>query len=458
MTKRSIYPIYYKWAFSKGREKEFIPLEERKKIPKQTKWSWRNLNADEIKHLDNNPHLKRALLNLYGIKSSEVNIYKQYLYAASRFQFSTINMIGEDKYQNLLDKNKDLIVGYVERYKKHIDKEVMLKWLHVSNRRYAYWQSQVRYKCTSSITSLCAKKYYNQTTPSEFNKIENSLNDSQYSHWPKCAIHGFLLKNNNLILSRSTFYKYASQIKPGAQKKNYKKKRKILRVERPNELWHFDISYFRTLDGKKHYIYAIIDNYSRKIIKYDVKTRIRNKYMSNLLLKALGVHQPKDLKLLSDGGPENTGRHVREVLRDYKRIFGNKVEHMVALKVIDYTNNMIERFFRIMKSNYLYLTEVENGLILRRLVDKLIYEYNFIRPHYVHGLLTPHEAYIGKEKPQLKERFIYAKRVRVYKNKNCKCKVCTCNTNLNIRNFNKLNSLKNKKRSVPTDPSLGKPE
>jgi hypothetical protein len=147
-----------------------------------------------------------------------------------------------------------------------------------------------------------------------------------------------------------------------------------------------------------------------------------------MLLKALGVSKPKSLKIMSDGGTENIGKHVKILLENYKIDFGLEIEHLIALKDIDYSNNMIERFFRIMKSNYLYLSEIENGDMLKTIVEKLMCEYNFVRPHHSHKLLTPHEVYSGKKQPNLKNQFKDARSDRIIANKNCSCTQCTCIT------------------------------
>ncbi len=117
---------------------------------------------------------------------------------------------------------------------------------------------------------------------------------------------------------------------------------------------------------------------------------------------------------------------MKIILQKYKLEFGSIVKHMIALKDIEYSNNMIERFFSIMKSNYLYMTDIENGAILFNKVNYLMNEYNYLRPYYSHRLLTPHEVYIGKKQPDLKERFKLSRIDIIEKNKNCSCTVCTC--------------------------------
>ena len=425
MKKRKTYSSLIKWAFAIGKEIELIPLKQRRGTPKQTIWQWRNLEIESIIKLEEEINLRQEISDMNDI--TNFKIQQQFIIAATKIQLTTIEMVGINNYHKLLAHNKATFVKLIEKYSEVIDKDILLKWFKLNTNKFAVWQSQVNYDCDSSVVSLCAKKYTNQTTLEEYQIIEKTLNDIKYQHWPKSAVHSMLLKKKKLIISRSTFYKYASQIKPSPRKGHRRRKNKEkLRAKKINELWHFDISYFRTLDGKKHYIYAIIDNYSRKILEWKVKSKIRNKYVAEMLLKALGVHKPTALRIMSDGGSENVGQHVKIILQKYKLEYGTKIKHMIALKDIDYSNNMIERFFRIMKSNYLYMTDIENGDILLDKVNHLMYEYNYLRPHYSHHLLTPHEVYIGVKQPDLKIRFELAKQERIHNNKNCSCTVCTC--------------------------------
>lgn len=427
MRTRKTYPILYKWAYSKGREREIIPPNERRLIPKQTKWQWRNLDLSAIEKIEDDLKLRQNVSNIESDKLINFKLYQQFLIAATKIQLTTIKIIGVEKYHKLLANNKESLVKVIERYSELIDRETILKWFNISPNKFLVWQSQVNYDCSSSIISLCAKKYANQTTVGEFKKIEKALNDPDYLHWPKSAVHSRLLKQKKLVISRSTFYKYASKINPSKSRaKGYKKRKEKLRASKINELWHFDISYFRTLDGQKHYIYAIIDNYSRKILEWDVRSLIRNKYVSEMLLKALGIQKPMLLKIMSDGGSENTGQHIKAILQKYKLKYAAEIEHMIALKDIEYSNNMIERFFRIMKSDYLYLTDIENGEILINMVNRLIHEYNYTRPHHAHYTLTPHEVYTGVEQPDMKERFNNARLDRINTNRTCACTLCTC--------------------------------
>jgi hypothetical protein len=64
MKKRQTYPILYKFAYAIGKENELVSLEEQVKIPKQTKFSWRNMSEESITNLENQLQLKTEVQNL----------------------------------------------------------------------------------------------------------------------------------------------------------------------------------------------------------------------------------------------------------------------------------------------------------------------------------------------------------------------------------------------------------
>ena len=46
------------------------------------------------------------------------------------------------------------------------------------------------------------------------------------------------------------------------------------RATAPNDAWHVDATIIKLLDGTKAYLYAVIDNYSRKILAWTVAERL----------------------------------------------------------------------------------------------------------------------------------------------------------------------------------------
>ena len=62
-------------------------------------------------------------------------------------------------------------------------------------------------------------------------------------------------------------------------------------------------------------------------------------------------------------------------------------------------NRMIERLWRSLKYECVYLNAFETGSEMRAGVGKWLTYYNVERPHSTHGILTPDEAYESKTEP-----------------------------------------------------------
>ena len=59
-------------------------------------------------------------------------------------------------------------------------------------------------------------------------------------------------------------------------------------------------------------------------------------------------------------------------------------------------NIMIERWFRSLKTEKLYINEYNSPKALRADIRSYIHEYNTVRPHEAHGYSTPDEVYYSK--------------------------------------------------------------
>ena len=59
-------------------------------------------------------------------------------------------------------------------------------------------------------------------------------------------------------------------------------------------------------------------------------------------------------------------------------------------------NRMIERLWRSLKYECVYLNAFETGSEARMGIGKWVAYYNSERPHSTHGILTPQEAYERK--------------------------------------------------------------
>lgn len=142
-----------------------------------------------------------------------------------------------------------------------------------------------------------------------------------------------------------------------------------------------------------------------------------------ILRKALRKKDIGYLKYVTDGGPENNNRTIRNFLDTYHA----SVDHTIALKDIIQSNSMIESVFRTMKSNYLYLKKTKTRKKLLKVMQDFVFEYNELKPHFSMIYYTPSEIYSGMTNT-VKTAHLYgdAFKKRYIENKTCPCTVCTC--------------------------------
>lgn len=320
-TRKNAYPAHFSWAFARGREKELLTEAERKSIPRQTVSDWRKLSESTLKKLEEQIDIYEQVKMLVDKQELEQITRTRLFLAVARFQMRLIQQVGKKSYHRMLAYDKKAFIDLVRSYAEWIPLNQVLRLFQMNSRLFKSWVSQVSFSCESSSLSLCAKQHPFQITHQEYKVIESSLNDPVYAYWPKSAIHSDLLKKNLLTVSRSTYYKHAKLIQPESLKRDYRKPTYTpLRAERVNEIWHMDISQFRTRDDRRYYIYAIIDNYSRKILVWSCLDCISQIEIGNLISKALENRSGIRIRLISDAGTENVNKYIQKLLQRWRRM------------------------------------------------------------------------------------------------------------------------------------------
>ena len=159
---------------------------------------------------------------------------------------------------------------------------------------------------------------------------------------------------------------------------------------------HADITTLKTLDNKRHYIYLLIDNFSRRVLSYEIRDRVSGLVTAKTIYEAYNAalnieSQAIDVKLIVDGGPENNNIHVDGFINQSSI----NIEKLVALRDIDKSNSMIEALNKTLKYHYIFPTKPKDITQLKRTINYFIEDYNFNRPHGSLNGLNPDEAYNG---------------------------------------------------------------
>lgn len=156
-------------------------------------------------------------------------------------------------------------------------------------------------------------------------------------------------------------------------------------IDRPNQVWSIDLTYIRLEDGFV-YLTAIIDWYSRRILSWDVSLTLDKSSGIEVLERALRRYgQPEVFN--SDQGVQYTSPAFLKPLKDA----GVQISMDGKGRAID--NIMIERFWRTIKYDEVYLNDYESPGHARRRIGEYIEMYNSRRPHASLNGRTPNMVY-----------------------------------------------------------------
>ncbi|WP_157049129.1 IS3 family transposase [Syntrophomonas palmitatica] len=145
-----------------------------------------------------------------------------------------------------------------------------------------------------------------------------------------------------------------------------------LKVDHPDQVWAVDITYIRMRQGFM-YLFVIIDLYSRYIVDYELSTSMDRYWVLECLKRAFQHRKPEIIN--SDQGSQFTNQDYIELLQNE----GIKISMDGKGRALD--NIFVERFFRTLKYENIYLNEYETPKSLRKGLNQYIRFYNEQRLH-----------------------------------------------------------------------------
>jgi len=154
-------------------------------------------------------------------------------------------------------------------------------------------------------------------------------------------------------------------------------------ITRPNQAWSIDITYIPMKHGFL-YLTAIIDWHTRCIVGWDLDDTLDTSSAIAACNKAFQTAKPEIFN--SDQGCQFTSTEYKQLLSD------NNIRQSMDGKSRWADNIKIERWFRSLKYEEVYLTEYANIKEARRAIGQYIYKYNFERYNSAIGT-TPAKAY-----------------------------------------------------------------
>ena len=156
-------------------------------------------------------------------------------------------------------------------------------------------------------------------------------------------------------------------------------------IDRPNQVWCADITYIPMRRGFL-YLVAIMDWATRKVLAWRVSNTLHADFCIEALEDALARHGPPEI-FNTDQGAQFTSPRFTDVLLDAN------VRISMDGKGRWMDNVFIERLWRSLKYECIYLHAFEIGSELRAGLRRWIDYYNAHRPHSALGGRTPDEAH-----------------------------------------------------------------
>jgi putative transposase len=153
----------------------------------------------------------------------------------------------------------------------------------------------------------------------------------------------------------------------------------------PNQVWASDITYIK-LNGNYVYLVAIIDLYSRKVLSWKLSNTMDMSFCAECLQDAIRIY--------GIPGIFNTDQGSQFTSDDFIAIL---INHQIQIsmdgvgRALD--NVFIERLWRSLKYEEIYLNSYENMKELKEAIKRYFRFYNTKRFHQSLDYVTPDEKY-----------------------------------------------------------------
>ena len=170
------------------------------------------------------------------------------------------------------------------------------------------------------------------------------------------------------LMGRETLYRRKNLTKSGLREYIRPYLLRNLKIERPNQVWVTDITYIPMQKGFM-YLTAVMDVYSRKILSWGISNSQDAKWCKEVLEEAIREYGRPEI-VNSDQGSQYTSA----LWINYLEGLDVKVSMDGKGRALD--NVYIERFWKSVKYDYIYLNPSEDGYDLLKGVIWYIEYYN----------------------------------------------------------------------------------
>jgi len=187
------------------------------------------------------------------------------------------------------------------------------------------------------------------------------------------------------LMGLEAIYRAPRTSDPHPEHRVYPYRLKGLAIARPDHVWCADISYIPVQRGFL-YLVAIMDWASRHVLAWRLSNTLDASFCVEALEEAMACYGKPEI-FNTDQGSQFTSLDFTGVLKDA----GVAISMDGRGRCMD--NIFIERLWRSLKYEAVYLHELADGFAARRVIGDWIAFYNAERPHSALAGRTPAEAY-----------------------------------------------------------------
>ena len=242
--------------------------------------------------------------------------------------------------------------------------------------------------------------YYRPVPESTFNLHLMRLLDEQYLRtpfygWPRMTVYlrrqGYEVNHKRVqrlmrLMGLETIYPKPRTSVAAPGHKVYPYLLRNLAITRPNQVWSADITYIPMLRGFM-YLVAIIDWYSRYVVTWRLSNTLDSLFCLDALDQALAQARPEIFN--TDQGAQFTA------LEFTSRLEAAEVRISMDGRGRALDNVFVERLWRSVKYEHIYLYEYEVVPELEKGLNDYFAFYNHERPHQSLSYQTPAEVHFA---------------------------------------------------------------
>ena len=207
------------------------------------------------------------------------------------------------------------------------------------------------------------------------------------------------LRNENIVAGRKLIKRLMEEMglhaiypkpnlsKPGKDHKSFPYLLRNKPIWLPNQVWAIDITYIPMVRGHM-YLTAILDWHSRYIVGWVLSDTLETAPILGAVKAAIEQY--------GTPGIINTDQGSQFTSDDYIKLLATEgIRQSMDTKARWIDNVRIERWFRSLKTEYVYINEYSSPRELRAGISDYIAAYNEQRPHQSLDYDTPLKAYMS---------------------------------------------------------------